>query len=77
MLKVQQVIVHPRYEEASSSGFDIAVYKVKYNNQYKKSPDIVAFLFQVNDAPLVGKVCINSVYNISIYSAHLNFILPR
>ena len=28
LLKVQEVIVHPRYEEASSSGFDIAVYKV-------------------------------------------------
>jgi len=27
-LQVQQVIVHPRYEEASTSGFDIAVYKV-------------------------------------------------
>jgi len=27
-LQVQEVIVHPRYEEASSSGFDIAVYKV-------------------------------------------------
>ena len=29
--QVTQVIVHPRYVEASTSGFDIAVYKVKVN----------------------------------------------
>ena len=27
-LQVTEVIIHPRYVEASSSGFDIAVYKV-------------------------------------------------
>ena len=31
-LQVKEVILHPKYVEASTSGFDIAVYKVKLNN---------------------------------------------